>query len=903
MLDDLFLNDNLRTLQDAAMRPPPVPKQAAGFSAWRTATALPRGVVAGGVQAGSGMADVLGAFGETLGATGTASSRGMFSVPTAEERQQADAAAKKLREQGASFDLGDPGRRFADEFKPDPETAHTAERLVFDFARVASKAVGYVATTGGLPGALMTGADEGLTVADELKQQGVDLATRTKVGAVVGGVTALGVGLPMAGNTLAQTAGLVALGGPVSFMAQQQAVRSILEAADYSKLAEQYDPLDPVGLAVSTLIPVGFGAWGLRAAKARQAKDAAAAEARAAAEFAAGPVPSERTAVANAVRAVTDEQVDAARVMLAVERRQAGNPGRADDLGAQQAHETALARAEEQMARGERVAVDDVAPRFTPEQRAANFDAWFGGSKVVDAEGKPLVVYHGTNKDFSEFSKDGVKPLGFPDKQGFYFTSDPSYAGDYGAALMPVYLSIRNPYRAPRDGYEHTYISPSRRAELEAMGHDGVVFEGNENQPPEIVAFRPEQIKSATGNSGRFDPNSTSLTDSPIADWTANVNAAIRELRAAAKELEPNAATPARATPEATPPAAEAPPTDARGPGPEQQPARPDAATGGTASAEARLVDDATARQADPFATTRLVLPEAADVADQLRGMGEGAFWAVEGGRLLRSGTDTPGDGGMGGEVVGRTSWVPADEWFGRMRNDMGASGLSNQKEIKAAIEKAIEGQPLNAKERRTIDWMRGEIRDMEAKLWELDDADQAAVDAFGHGLSSRDAGDFALTARAAEIDADAVERAAIRFENDDAGFMAEMRRIADGQDRQAAGTADQPGAGPGARGDATADPPATDARGTGPEQQPTRPDAATGGAATAEARLVDDATARQADALLAEQPDMLVMLDGMDAPRRLSEVLADIKAEADEMRLDGELLQVAAQCALQNGA
>lgn len=671
MLDDLFLTDNLRTLQDAAMRPPPVPKQAASFSAWRTTTALPRGVVAGGVQAGSGMADVLGAFGETLGATGTASSRGMFSVPTADERQQADAAAKKLREQGASFALGDPGRRFADEFKPDPETAHTAERLVFDFARVASKAVGYVATSGGLPGALMTGADEGLTVADELKQQGVDLATRTKVGAVVGGVTALGVGLPMAGNTLAQTAGLVALGGPVSFMAQQQAVRSILEAADYTKLAEQYDPLDPVGLAVSTLIPVGFGAWGLRAAKARQAREAAEAAARAEAEFAAGPVPSERTAVADAVRAVTDEQVDAARVMLAVERRQAGNPGKADDLGAQQAHETALSRAEEQMARGERVAVDDVAPRF----------------------------------------------------------------------------------------------------------------------------------------------------------------------------------------------------------------------------------------EADPFATTRLVLPEAADVADQLRGMGDSAFWAVEGGRLLRSGDDTPGDGGMGGEVIGRTPWVPADEWFGRMRNDMGTSGLSNQREIKAAIEKAIEGQPLNAKERRTIDWMRGEIRDMEAKLWELDDADQAAVDAFGHGLSSRDAGDFALTARAAEIDADAVERAAVRFENDDAGFMAEMRRIADGQDRQAAGPADQPGAGPGARGASTAEPPAADARGPGPEQQPAGPDAAARGAASAEARLVDDATARQADALLAEQPDMLVMLDGMDAPRRLSEVLADIKAEADEMRLDGELLQVAAQCALQHGA
>lgn len=99
------------------------------------------------------------------------------------------------------------------------------------------------------------------------------------------------------------------------------------------------------------------------------------------------------------------------------------------------------------------------------------------------------------------------------------------------------------------------------------------------------------------------------------------------------------------------------------------------------------------------------------------------------------------------------------------------------------------------------------------------------------------------------------------------------------------------------------AEAPPTDARGPGPEQQPAGPDTAARGPATAEARLVDDATARQADALLAEQPDMLVMLDGMDAPRRLSEVLADIKAEADEMRLDGELLQVAAQCALQHGA
>ena len=607
---DLYAADTLAAMPARV----DVPKSEPKFSVWSMLTAAPRGIAAAGSEISASALELLQPFGATMG-----------------------------RLAGETPDA-DMGRRMADEVRtgvrenlaPDPADSSAAEHVLYGFARGATKVV--LGAPAGPAGFALAGAEEATTAARDLQRQGVDDATAWKAGGVQGAGLALAA-LPLAGNTLAQTAGLYLAGGPGGFVAQQALTREILKQGGYDQIAEGYDPLDPVGLAVSALVPAAFTAAALR---------------------------GQRRAAT-----VSREAEDAARVMLAVERREAGNPGKPGDLQAQQAHETALARAEEQMARGERVAVDDVAPRF----------------------------------------------------------------------------------------------------------------------------------------------------------------------------------------------------------------------------------------EIDPFATNRVALPEAAAVADQLRGMGEGAFWAVEGGRLLRSGTDTPGDGGMGGEVVGRTPWVPADEWFGRMRNDMGASGLSNQGEIKAAIEKAIEGQPLNAKERRTIDWMRGEIRDMEAKLWELDDADQAAVDAFGHGLSSRDAGDFALTARAAEVDADAVERAAIRFENDDAGFMAEMRRIADGQDRQAAGTADQPGAGPGARSAAAADPPPADARGPGPEQQPARPDAATGGAATAEARLVDDATARQADALLAEQPDMLVMLDGMDAPRRLSEVLADIKAEADEMRLDGELLQVAAQCALQNGA
>lgn len=144
------------------------------------------------------------------------------------------------------------------------------------------------------------------------------------------------------------------------------------------------------------------------------------------------------------------------------------------------------------------------------------FKRWFGDSKVVDENGEPLVVYHGTQEDFAVFKKEGVKTLGFPDKQGFYFTPDASYAEGYGDVLMPVYLSLKNPYLAPRDDYQHTYISPTRRAALEEQGYDGVIFEGSEDglRQPEYIAFRPEQIKSATGNNGEFDATNPDIRKS-----------------------------------------------------------------------------------------------------------------------------------------------------------------------------------------------------------------------------------------------------------------------------------------------------------------------------------------------------------------------------------------------------
>lgn len=154
----------------------------------------------------------------------------------------------------------------------------------------------------------------------------------------------------------------------------------------------------------------------------------------------------------------------------------------------------------------------------TPE-----FKRWFGDSKVVDKNGKPLVVYHGTSRDFSEFKKRGVKPnFTSPQKNiGFFFTDDPQYAGQYAgrgfdkedALVMPVYLSIKNPKYEPIsliDEIEDKWGQQKAKIYVEKLrlqGYDGIIFEGNTKigSIREIVVFNPTQIKSATGNIGTYD--------------------------------------------------------------------------------------------------------------------------------------------------------------------------------------------------------------------------------------------------------------------------------------------------------------------------------------------------------------------------------------------------------------
>lgn len=164
----------------------------------------------------------------------------------------------------------------------------------------------------------------------------------------------------------------------------------------------------------------------------------------------------------------------------------------------------------------------------TPE-----FQRWFGDSKVVDENGDPLVVYHGsTERGIDVFDTSRVTQRSERgDAAGTYFTSDPAHASAFmrpkpmrgqpraePGQLVAAYLSLQNPLdttasiaRARKRGMS---FGDAKRAALEALDrdvHDGIVFRGDRMNPPEYVAFRPEQIKSATGNSGAFDPENPSI--------------------------------------------------------------------------------------------------------------------------------------------------------------------------------------------------------------------------------------------------------------------------------------------------------------------------------------------------------------------------------------------------------
>lgn len=143
----------------------------------------------------------------------------------------------------------------------------------------------------------------------------------------------------------------------------------------------------------------------------------------------------------------------------------------------------------------------------TPE-----FRKWFGNSKVVDTNGEPLVVYHGTNKDFDVFSTlAGPRSQMVGDWDGVHFTNDREQAQSIANSLarreggtprvVEAYLRAENPA---------SFGQYRTQAQAIEAGHDSRLTENNTGLQ-EWTVFKPEQIKSATGNRGTFDPNDPNI--------------------------------------------------------------------------------------------------------------------------------------------------------------------------------------------------------------------------------------------------------------------------------------------------------------------------------------------------------------------------------------------------------
>lgn len=260
-LGDAYQDSVDLTLSNMASMPldPLPPKKNNGL-----VTAIPRAVAGAASEISGNVMDLLGAYGKSVAAYGAPSASPLGQ--TDEERAGSERQRQALADGEDLFrsDASQPLYDFARDLRPDPNTASMAESITFGLTKGLTKALGATVVGGPIAGASAFGLSEGMTTSEELAREGVDLSTRTKVGAVTGVLTGGSALLPVAGTTLGKTAALALTGGPAAFVTEQLASKKILEGADYAELAAQYDPLDPVGLAVATLVPAGFGAWALR---------------------------------------------------------------------------------------------------------------------------------------------------------------------------------------------------------------------------------------------------------------------------------------------------------------------------------------------------------------------------------------------------------------------------------------------------------------------------------------------------------------------------------------------------------------------------------------------------------------------------------------------------------------
>ena len=178
-------------------------------------------------------------------------------------------------------------------------------------------------------------------------------------------------------------------------------------------------------------------------------------------------------------------------------------------------------------------------------------------SKVVDANGEPKVVYHQTNavvyinretgenwdelgwkekmewderddwedyweeQDFNTFSRVNARTTNEFD--GFFFAPEYDENHEYGDRTIAAFVNIKNP--ASREDYHidsrYNDAGSNERIRLQEAGFDGVIRMDGDNVD-EYIAFEPNQIKSATDNTGEFSTEDKDIRYRVMSDVNTN---------------------------------------------------------------------------------------------------------------------------------------------------------------------------------------------------------------------------------------------------------------------------------------------------------------------------------------------------------------------------------------------
>lgn len=122
-----------------------------------------------------------------------------------------------------------------------------------------------------------------------------------------------------------------------------------------------------------------------------------------------------------------------------------------------------------------------------------NFYRWFGDSKVVDEQGRPLVVYHGTNANFDTFDNTKLQRTVSSYNtiaSAYYFTSNNANAQTYGSSVYPVYLNIKKPLIIDYKGkYFHDIVDFDNKT----FGKKGYYAKDDIDSLNELVTYAKEK--------------------------------------------------------------------------------------------------------------------------------------------------------------------------------------------------------------------------------------------------------------------------------------------------------------------------------------------------------------------------------------------------------------------------